>query len=151
VALVLSRQNLPVLEATARNKADVARGGYVLADADGQPDVILIATGSEVSLALGAKAELGKDGVKVRVVAMPSRELFERQPEDYRASVLPDGVAKRLVIEAGISLGWDRYAGPGGKVLSIDTFGASGPGGAVLKHFGFSVDNVVNLVRELVK
>jgi len=151
VALVLSRQNLPVLEATARNKAEVARGGYVLADANGQPDAILIATGSEVSLALGAKAELEKEGVKVRVVAMPSRELFDRQPEDYKKSVLPDGVAKRLVIEAGISLGWDRYAGPGGKVLSIETFGASGPGGAVLKHFGFSVDNVVNLVRELVK
>jgi transketolase len=149
VALVLSRQNLPVLEATARNKAGVARGGYVLADADGQPDVILIATGSEVSLALGAKAELDKEGVKARVVAMPSRELFDRQPEDYRESVLPAGVAKRLVIEAGISLGWDRYAGPGGKVLSIETFGASGPGGAVLKHFGFSVDNVVRLVREL--
>jgi len=149
VALVLSRQNLPVLEATARNKDKVARGGYVLADADGQPDVILIATGSEVSLALGAKAELEKDGVKARVVAMPSRELFDRQPEEYRKSVLPDGVTKRLVIEAGISLGWDRYAGPGGKVLSIETFGASGPGGAVLKHFGFSVDNVVRLAREL--
>jgi len=149
VALVLSRQNLPVLEATARNKDKVARGGFVLADADGQPDVILIATGSEVSLALGAKAELEKDGVKARVVAMPSRELFDRQPEEYRKSVLPDGVTKRLVIEAGISLGWDRYAGPGGKVLSIETFGASGPGGAVLKHFGFSVDNVVRLAREL--
>ena len=151
VALVLSRQNLPVLEATARNKADVARGGYVLADAEGQPDAILIATGSEVSLALGAKAELEKEGVKARVVAMPSRELFDRQPEDYKRSVLPDGVAKRLVIEAGISLGWDRYAGPGGKVLSIETFGASGPGGAVLKHFGFSVDNVVRLVREMLQ
>ena len=151
VALVLSRQNLPVLEATARNKADVARGGYVLAHAEGQPDAILIATGSEVSLALGAKAELEKEGVKARVVAMPSRELFDRQPEDYKKSVLPDGVAKRLVIEAGISLGWDRYAGPGGKVLSIETFGASGPGGAVLKHFGFSVDNVVRLVREMLQ
>jgi len=151
VALVLSRQNLPVLEATARNKDKVAKGGYVLADADGQPDVILIATGSEVSLALGAKAELDKEGVKVRVVAMPSRELFDRQPEEYRESVLPSGVAKRLVIEAGISLGWERYAGPGGKVLSIETFGASGPGGAVMKHFGFSVDNVVRLVRELVQ
>jgi transketolase len=151
VALVLSRQNLPVLEATARNKDAVAKGGYVLADADGQPDVILIATGSEVSLALDAKKELGKEGVKARVVAMPSRELFDRQPEDYRQSVLPDGVMKRLVLEAGISLGWERYAGPGGKVLSIETFGASGPGGAVMKHFGFSVENVVRLARELLQ
>jgi len=151
VALVLSRQNLPVLEATKGNKDQVAKGGYVLAEASGQPDVILIATGSEVSLALSAKAELEKEGVSARVVAMPSRELFDRQPAAYRQAVLPDGVAKRLAIEAGISLGWDRYAGPGGKVLSIETFGASGPGGAVLEHFGFSVAGVVRLVRELLK
>lgn len=150
-ALVLSRQNLPVLPETARSKDEVARGGYVLAEANGQPDVILIATGSEVSLALGAKKELEQEGVQVRVVAMPCRELFDRQPESYRKSVLPDGVTKRLVIEAGLSLGWDRYAGPEGKVLSIETFGASGPGGAVMKHFGFSVEGVVDRVRGLLK
>ncbi|MBB6733706.1 transketolase [Cohnella zeiphila] len=151
VALILSRQNLPIFEETKGNKDQVAKGGYVLAESGGEPDVILIATGSEVSLAVLAKAELEKDGTNVRVVAMPSRELFDRQPEAYKQSVLPDAVTKRLAIEAGISLGWDRYAGAGGKVLSIDTFGASGPGGAVLEHFGFSVANVVRLARELTK
>lgn len=149
VALVLSRQNLPVLEATAGGKDRVARGGYVLTETNGQPDIVLIATGSEVSLAAKAKAELEKDGVSVRVVAMPCRELFDRQPDDYRQAVLPDSVARRIVIEAGISLGWHRYAGPAGKVLSIETFGASGPGGAVMERFGFSVAEVVRAAREL--
>lgn len=151
VALILSRQNLPVFEATRANRDAVAKGGYVLAETGGQPDIILIATGSEVSLAASAKAELEKDNVSVRVVAMPSRELFERQPDDYKQSVLPDSVTKRLVIEAGIALGWDRYAGPCGTVLSVDTFGASGAGGAVMEYFGFSVDNVVRLAKNLLK
>ncbi|RIX59482.1 transketolase [Paenibacillus nanensis] len=149
VALVLSRQNLPVFEATKGNVADVAKGAYVLSETNSQPDLILIATGSEVSLAAGAKAELEKDGVSVRVVAMPSMELFNRAPEAYKQSVLPDAVTKRIAIEAGISLGWERYAGPQGKVLSIDTFGASGPGGEVLEYFGFSVSNVVKKAKEL--
>ncbi|WP_080839300.1 transketolase [Cohnella massiliensis] len=149
VALILSRQNLPVYEQTKANRDQVANGGYVLTETNGQPDVILIATGSEVSLAVNAKAELEKDNVSVRVVAMPSRELFDRQSEAYKQSVLPDSATKRIAIEAGISLGWDRYAGPGGKVLSIDTFGASGPGGAVMEYFGFSVANVVSLAKEL--
>ncbi|MCC3374270.1 transketolase [Cohnella sp. REN36] len=151
VALVLSRQNLPVYEETRGNREQVAKGAYVLSETNAEPDAILIATGSEVSLAVGAKAELEKDGVSVRVVAMPSRELFDRQPEAYRQSVLPAAVAKRVSVEAGISLGWERYVGPGGEVLSIDTFGASGPGGAVLAHFGFTVERVVHLVKELLK
>lgn len=149
VALVLSRQNLPIYEETKAVKQEVAKGGYILAETNAQPDVILIATGSEVSLAVNAKAELEKDGVSVRVVAMPCRELFDRQPEAYRESVLPDAVSKRIAIEAGIALGWDRYTGRGGKVLSIDTFGASGPGGEVLAHFGFTTANVVRLAKEL--
>lgn len=149
VALILSRQNLPVLEATRGNRDAVGRGGYVLTETNGQPDVILIATGSEVSLAVDAKAELEKEKLSVRVVAMPSRELFDRQSDPYKHSVLPDSVTKRIAIEAGISLGWDRYAGPGGKVLSIETFGASGPGGSVMEHFGFSVANVVRLAKDL--
>ncbi|MCU6340019.1 transketolase, partial [Enterobacter quasiroggenkampii] len=123
---VLSRQNLPIYEATKANVEGVAKGAYVLSETGGQPDVILIGTGSEVSLAMNAKAELERDNISVRVVAMPSRELFDRQPEAYKQSVLPNSVTKRVAIEAGISLGWDRYTGQGGKVLSIDTFGASG-------------------------
>ncbi|WP_217593623.1 transketolase [Cohnella sp. GbtcB17] len=149
VALVLSRQNLPTYEQTKANREQVAKGAYVLAETNAQPDLILIATGSEVSLAVNAKAELEKDNVSVRVVAMPSRELFDRQPEAYKQSVLPDAVDKRVSIEAGISLGWDRYVGKEGKVLSIDTFGASGAGGAVMEYFGFSVSNVVRIAKEL--
>lgn len=151
VALVLSRQNLPIYEATKANVAEVAKGAYVLTETSEKPDVILIATGSEVSLAVSAKAELEKDNLSVRVVAMPSRELFERQPAAYKQSVLPDSVSNRIAIEAGISLGWERYAGPSGKVLSIDTFGASGPGNQVMDYFGFSTENVVSLAKELVK
>lgn len=150
VALVLSRQNLPIYEATKGNVEAVAKGAYVLTETNSQPDVILIGTGSEVSLAVNAKAELEKEQISVRVVAMPSRELFDRQPEAYKQSVLPASVTKRLVIEAGISLGWDRYTGPSGSILSINTFGASGPGMEVMEHFGFSVDNVVRLTKELV-
>ncbi len=151
VALVLSRQNLPIYEETKANKDQVAKGAYVLTETNDRPDLILIGTGSEVSLAVNAKAELEKDNLSVRVVAMPSRELFERQSDDYKESVLPRTAAKRIAIEAGISLGWDRYAGPDGKVLSIDTFGASGPGGEVLEYFGFSVGHVVRLAKDLLK
>ncbi|MEK3916335.1 transketolase [Paenibacillus sp. FSL H7-0331] len=149
VALVLSRQNLPIYDATKGNVEGVVKGAYVLTETNTQPDVILIATGSEVSLAVNAKAELEKDNISVRVVAMPSRELFNRQSEAYKQSVLPAAVTKRLAIEAGISLGWERYTGPSGNILSIDTFGASGPGAEVLQFFGFSVDNVVRLTKEL--
>ncbi|MFC5471140.1 transketolase [Cohnella suwonensis] len=151
VALVLSRQNLPIYEATKANKADVAKGAYVLTETNAKPDLVLIGTGSEVSLAVGAKAELEKEGLSVRVVAMPSRELFDRQSDAYKQSVLPDAATKRISLEAGISLGWERYTGPKGKVLAIDTFGASGPGNAVMEYFGFSVDNVVSLAKELLK
>lgn len=151
VALVLSRQNLPIYEATQANKDKLAKGGYILSDTEGKADVVLIATGSEVALAVNAKAALAEEGIAARVVAMPCRELFDRQSEQYKQSVLPDADAKRIVIESGISLGWDRYAGPSGRVLSIDTFGASGPGPEVLAYFGFSVDNVVRQAKQLLK
>ncbi|MFC0216731.1 transketolase [Paenibacillus chartarius] len=149
VALILSRQNLPVYDATKGNVAEVAKGAYILAETNDRPDVILIATGSEVSLAVSAKAELERDSISVRVVAMPCRELFERQSEAYKESVLPSSVTKRIAMEAGISLGWDRYAGPKGTVLSIDTFGASGSGPEVMEYFGFSPSNVVRLAKQL--
>ncbi|TMV46325.1 transketolase [Paenibacillus mesophilus] len=151
VALVLSRQNLPVYEATKANIDKVAKGAYVLAETNDQPDLILIGTGSEVSLAVHAKAELERDNISVRVVAMPCRELFDRQPEAYKQSILPTSVSKRIAIEAGISLGWDRYTGLGGKVLAIDTFGASGPGNEVMEYFGFSIYNVVRQAKELLR
>lgn len=151
VALVLSRQNLPVFEATKANVEQVAKGAYVLAETNDRPDVILIATGSEVSLAVNAKAELERDNVSVRVVAMPCRELFDRQPEAYKQSILPASVTKRVAVEAGISLGWERYTGLDGAVLSIDTFGASGPGNEVMEYFGFSVNQVVRLAKQLLQ
>ncbi|MFF2089230.1 transketolase [Paenibacillus sp. NPDC058174] len=150
VALVLSRQNLPIYEETKGNVDAVAKGAYILTETNDKPDLILIGTGSEVSLAVSAKAVLEQENLSVRVVAMPSRERFDRQDDAYKQSVLPNSVTKRIAIEAGISLGWDRYTGPSGKVLSIDTFGASGPGNQVLDYFGFSTENVVRLAKELV-
>jgi transketolase len=151
VALVLSRQNLPVYEATKANIEKVAKGAYVLAETNDQPDVILIGSGSEVSLAVSAKAELERDNISVRVVAMPCRELFDRQTEAYKKSILPASVSKRVAIEAGISLGWERYTGLDGAILSIDTFGASGPGNEVMEYFGFSVNHVVRLTKQLLQ
>jgi len=145
VALVLSRQKLPVIDRTALASPDgLNQGAYVLAEASAPaPALILIATGSEVTLALEARQRLEQQGVPTRVVSMPSWELFEEQTREYRDAVLPDAVQARLVIEAGASLGWCRYAGPGGDVLGIEHFGASAPGNVVLDKYGFNVDSVV--------
>ncbi|WEG11868.1 transketolase [Pullulanibacillus sp. KACC 23026] len=147
VVLVLSRQNLPVFNETKANLDKVSKGAYVLSETNSNPDVILIATGSEVALASKAKAELEKDNTSVRLVAMPSWELFNKQSAEYKESVLPASVKNRVAVEMGVSLGWDRYAGAEGKILSIDTFGASGNGGAVMKHFGFTPETIVQLVK----
>jgi transketolase len=151
VALILSRQNLPVFEETKANIENLSKGAYILAETNGNPDAILMATGSEVSLAVSAKAELEKDGVSVRVVAMPSWELFDQQSESYKESILPFSVNNRVSIEMGISLGWDRYVGPKGKKMSIETFGASGTGSAVMELFGFTTENVVKTVKNLIE
>ena len=142
VALVLSRQKLPVLD-PADTRGKLRQGGYVLADVDGTPDLILIATGAEVHLALAARAQLAARGVAARVVNLPSWELFEQAGAEYRHTVLPQTVTARLAIEAGLPMGWHRYVGQGGAIIGIDHFGASAPGGTVLAKFGFSVDNVV--------
>ncbi|WP_042454345.1 transketolase [Neobacillus dielmonensis] len=147
VALILSRQNLPVYNETKANLDHVSKGAYVFAETNSNPDVILIATGSEVSLAANAKAELEKEKIAVRVVAMPSWELFEQQSDEYKEAVLPSSVKQRLAIEMGIRLGWERFVGLEGKVLSIESFGASGDGGSVMKHFGFTTENVVHLAK----
>jgi transketolase len=149
VALILSRQNLPVFEETKANLENLSKGAYVLTETNENPDLIFIATGSEVSLAVGAKAELEKEKVSVRVIAMPSWELFDHQTASYKESVLPSTVTKRISLEMGISLGWDRYVGPQGKMISIETFGASGTGAAVMELFGFTIENVVQTAKSL--
>jgi transketolase len=149
VALVLSRQNLPIYEETKGNIADLSKGAYVITQTNENPDAILIATGSEVSLAISAKAELEKENVSVRVVAMPSWELFNKQSNEYKELVLPSSVTNRVSLEMGISLGWEKYVGPKGKILSIDTFGASGTGAAVMELFGFTTQNVVQITKSV--
>jgi transketolase len=150
-ALVLTRQNVPVLDRSRYAPADgLARGGYVLADAGGgDPQVILIATGSEVSLAVAAYEELRSDGVRARVVSLPSWYLFDLQPDDYRESVLPEGVQARVAVEQGSTLGWDRYVGPHGQIVGMHTFGASAPLKEVQRKFGFTPERVVQAAREL--
>ncbi|UYX50199.1 transketolase [Bacillus thuringiensis] len=149
VVLVLSRQNLPVFDETKANIENLSKGAYVLTQTNENPDVILIATGSEVSLAVSAKAKLEEEHVSVRIVAMPSWELFDRQSQEYKESVLPSSVTKRVSLEMGVSLGWERYVGQEGKVLSIETFGASGTGAEVMNLFGFTAENVVHITQNV--
>ena len=150
-ALILTRQNLPTLDRTKYAAATgVRRGGYVLADApDGKPEVILIGTGSEVCLCVAAHEQLTAEGIKSRVVSLPSWELFEGQSQEYRDAVLPPEVTARLAVEMGIGLGWDKYIGPQGHFLGMTGFGASGPVGKLLEHFGFTVANVAAQARKL--
>lgn len=151
VALVFSRQGLPVLEETATHARNgVEKGGYVLKEANNSdPEAILIATGSEVQLAVAAQRRLAEEGIHVRVVSMPSWELFEQQEEAYRESVLPRSVTKRLAVEAASPMGWERYVGIEGDVLGIDRFGASAPGEKMMEEFGFTTDNVVARLKQL--
>ena len=144
--LVFSRQNLAHQPRTETQLRDIARGGYVLRDSKGAPELILIATGSEVGLAMDAAARLG-DGV--RVVSMPSTDVYDRQDAEYRESVLPDACRKRVAIEAGVTDFWRKYVGLDGAVVGIDRFGASAPGDALMDHFGFTVDQVVAVARAL--
>jgi transketolase len=149
-ALVLTRQNVPILDRARYASAEgLARGGYVLADADGEPEVILIATGSEVSLAVSAYEELRSEGVRARVVSLPSWYLFDLQPDDYRESVLPAAVKARVAVEQASTLGWDRYVGPHGQIVGMHTFGASAPLKEVQRRFGFTPERVVQAAREL--
>ncbi|MGV3503572.1 MAG: transketolase [Adhaeribacter sp.] len=150
VALVLTRQKVPVIDQQRYAGAHhLERGGYVLSEAAGPPKLILIATGSEVHLALEAQQVLQAEGLAVRVVSLPCWELFDSQDQQYRDSVLPPAITKRLAIEAGVSLGWHRYLPGGGEVLGIDRFGESAPGEQVLEAFGFTVGNVCRLARNL--
>jgi transketolase len=139
--LIFSRQNLPYQERTAQQVADIKRGGYILKEAK-DAKVILIATGSEIELAVKAADELAAQGIPARVVSMPSTDVFDRQDAAYKASVLQRGVP-RVAIEAGVTSIWHKYVGLEGAVVGIDTFGESAPAGVLFKHFGFTVDNVV--------
>lgn len=145
--LAFTRQGLPNLAGSSIEAA--TKGAYVLSDSDGTPDIILIGTGSEVSLCVQGAEKLREEGKKVRVVSMPSWELFEAQDEAYRESVLPKAVTKRLAVEAGVSFGWCRYFGTEGDMISIDRFGVSAPGGVAMAKFGYTVENVVAKAKAL--
>ncbi|MEH1804540.1 transketolase [Nostoc sp.] len=145
--LAFTRQNVPNLAGTSVE--GVAKGGYTVVDSEGTPDIILIGTGSELSLAVGAAEKLKAEGKKVRVVSLPSWELFEAQDAAYKESILPKAVTKRLSVEAAASFGWHKYVGTEGDTVSIDRFGASAPGGVCLEKFGFSVDNVLAKAKQL--
>lgn len=151
-ALVLSRQNLPVLEQSKEIAMEgVKKGAYVISPATkSEADALLLATGSEVSLAVQAQQQLQEEGIDVAVVSMPSWDRFEKQSEEYKASVLPPTVKKRLAIEMGASLGWHKYTGDEGSVLAIDTFGASAPGDTVIREYGFTVENVKARVQQMI-
>ncbi len=159
-ALALTRQKVPLIDRKKFGSAEgLRKGGYVLAEAHGvstesgsdrvDPQLILIATGSEVGLALEAREQLQKDGVPTRVVSMPCVELFEEQSQDYRDEILPPSITARLAIEAGVRQGWDRYVGPKGDVVCLDRFGASAPGDVAMKNLGFNLENILNHARAM--
>jgi transketolase len=153
VGLSLTRQKLPTLPGTSEHAREgLRRGGYILREASGGPEsieMILIGTGSELQLAFGAAEALEKEGVPSRVVSLPCWELFERQDAAYRESVLPPGVRKRVSVEAGVSLGWERWVGDEGAIVGLDHFGASAPAGTIFEKFGFTVDRVGGVARDV--
>ncbi len=148
--LIFSRQNLPVLDRSVCAPAAGARnGGYILWESAADPDLILIATGSEVPLTLAAARKLAENGTKIRVVSMPSWEIFDRQPREYRDKVLPPQLSARIAVEAGIKLGWEHYVGLSGKIIGMETFGASAPGPVLYEKFGFTVEKIIEAANDL--
>jgi transketolase len=152
-SLVLSRQNLPVLDRSiCASAAGVRQGGYILWESSVlEPNIILIATGSEVSMTLEAGRKLAAEGIRVRVVSLPSWEIFDRQPLEYRDKVLPAHIKAKLAVEAGIKLGWEHYVGLDGKILGMDRFGASAPGSVLFEKFGFTSAHIAAIAREMIK
>jgi transketolase len=148
-ALVFSRQGLPAMTRTQEQVVAIEKGGYILVDCEGTPEVILMATGSEVGLAVDAAKALTAQGKKVRVVSMPSTNIFDKQSSDYKQSILPNNVTKRVAIETAHVDFWAKYVGLNGAVVGMSTFGESAPGNVLLEHFGFTIDNVVNTVNKL--
>ena len=146
---MLTRQNLPQLAGSSKK---ALKGGYVIADSSKEtPDAILIASGSEVSLSIEAKEALAKEGIDVRVVSMPCMDIFEKQPNEYKEKVLPKAVRARVAVEALSEFGWGKYVGLDGKTICLDRFGASAPADVLFKEFGFTVENVVKAVKEVIK
>lgn len=151
VAIVLTRQGLPIIDQEKYTKATaLEKGAYILSDPENEPDLILISTGSEVQLVLAAQQELKKQNITARVVSMPSWELFEKQDDAYKEKILPKAIRKRLVVEAGSPMGWHKYTTDEGDVIGIDRFGESAPGEEVLQEYGFTVENVVKKAKALV-
>ncbi|WP_026696347.1 transketolase [Alkalicoccus chagannorensis] len=149
-ALVLTRQGLPTLQTTAdRAEEGVRRGAYVVSDAEGEPEGLLLASGSEVSLAVETQAKLREEGIETRVISMPSWDRFDKQSDEYKESVLPSHITKRLGMEVAASLGWERYTGIQGDVLAIDTFGASAPGGEIMEKYGFTPENAASRFKKM--
>ena len=148
-ALIFSRQNLAHQERTESQIQDISKGGYILKECEGTPELILISTGSEVGVTMEAAKELQQQGKAVRVVSMPSCEVFEKQSDDYKSSVLPSDVTRRIAVEAGITHPWYRYVGLEGKVIGMTGYGESAPGGELFKHFGFTTENIVETANNL--
>jgi transketolase len=151
--LILTRQDVPTLDRSRYSAAEgLKRGAYILAEAtNGRPEIILIATGSEVGLIVEAQRELEKRNIQTRLVSMPSWELFDAQAEEYRHTVFPPSIRLRLAVEAGTTQGWHRYVGDGGDVIGIDHFGASAPGPVLMREYGFTVENVCERALALLK
>ena len=147
VGLVLSRQKLPLLEGTGK---DALKGGYILKREENELKIILLSTGSEVQLVYNAAKELEEKGIGARVVSMPSWQLFESQSDEYKKEVLPLNITKRLAVEAASPLGWEKYTGLEGKIIALDRFGGSAPGGELFKEFGFTVSNVAKEALKLI-
>ncbi|MFD2021037.1 transketolase C-terminal domain-containing protein [Pseudocitrobacter faecalis] len=150
-ALILSRQNLAQMERTPEQVQEIARGGYVLKDAGGKPDLILIATGSEVEITVLAAEKLRADGINVRVVSLPSTDTFDAQDEEYRESVLPSGVSARVAVEAGIADYWYKYVGLKGAIVGMTGYGESAPAEKLFPYFGFTVENIVEKAKAVLK
>lgn len=152
VALILSRQKLPIIDRDKyASPTGLSRGAYILIDPEESPDIIIIASGSEVHIAVTAGEKLTTEGIKTRVVSMPSIELFEKAPMEYRNNVLPPEIRRRVIVEVGSPMGWERYAGEKGVIMGMTGFGASAPGGELMEKFGFTADNIVEKARELMK
>ncbi|MCP3899801.1 MAG: transketolase, partial [Desulfobacteraceae bacterium] len=153
-ALLLSRQKLPVLDKILdqpKGNGNVKDGAYVIKDSDKDPDLILIGSGAELHICIEAAQTLEKDGISTRVVSMPSWELFSKSSNDYKEKILPEKVTSRIAVEAGISMGWEKFTGNKGKIISIDTFGASAPGNKVLAEYGFTAENIIKTAKEMFK